>query len=177
LAGLAVTCGILAFVTQSHGQGAGGVVPAEPAAAAEIDPAAVERGRRWYRDRAVCVYCHGWNGEGSLVEGEPPAPALTTTAVEGEFLIETIACGRIDKTMPRHLREAWTAAYPCYGGLTAADIPAGQMPPEPYGSFLNMEQIEDVAAYVEAVYRNKPMTFENCVAWFQREAPQCEQYR
>ena len=151
--------------------------PAQPAAVV-IDQASVDRGRLLYRDRAVCVFCHGWDGKGSLVEGEPPAPPLVTTPVEGEFLIETIACGRISATMPRHLRESWSARYPCYGGMTSADLQPGEMPPNPRGAFLTMDQIEDVANFVEAVFRNKEMTLENCVAWFGRpDAPQCAQYR
>ncbi|MCC6984149.1 MAG: cytochrome c [Bauldia sp.] len=154
--------------------------PAAPAAGepAAIDQASVDRGRLLYRDRAVCVFCHGWDGKGSLVEGEPPAPPLVTTPIEGEFLVETIACGRINATMPRHLRESWSARYPCYGGMTSADLQPGEMPPNPRGAFLTMEQIQDVANFVEAVFRNKEMTLENCVAWFGRpDAPQCAQYR
>ncbi len=141
-----------------------------------LDAASVERGQRLFRDRANCKYCHGWNGKGSLVEGEPPAPALTTTPLSKDDLIEVISCGRIGKTMPTHLQEAWTPAHPCYG-LTSKDIDAKDLPRKPFGT-LNPDQIVDVANYVLAAYRGKAMTWEICAAFFNNaNSHECDQYK
>lgn len=190
VAGAAIVIGALAFQTQAQQPAAPAEAPAAPAEApavpaapaeapaatpveAEPDPASVDIGRRAYL-RANCVYCHGWNGKGALVEGEPPAPGFVETQLDRAAIIETVSCGRIATTMRRHLREAWSAEHPCYG-LTEADLTEAEMPLQPY-AWLNQEQIEGVADYILAVFKGKEMTKANCEAWFRPGAPQCAQY-
>lgn len=139
-----------------------------------LDADSVERGLSLFRDRARCQSCHGWDGQGSLVEGAPPAPSLITTELSKDALVEVIACGRIGRTMPNHLAGSWTPAFPCYGGMLTKDIGEGQMPKKPFG-LLTMDQINDVANYILAVYKGKRMTVAACKAFFaSTSAPECD---
>ncbi|MFO1184979.1 MAG: c-type cytochrome [Bauldia sp.] len=141
-----------------------------------LNAESVARGLRLFRDRANCKYCHGWNGKGSLVEGEPPALPLTTTKLAQADLVEVINCGRIGKTMPFHNQEAYSANFPCYG-LTTKELQPGDMPRKPFGT-LSVEQANDIANYVLAAYRDKAMTWEICAAYFNNAASrECEQYK
>lgn len=141
-----------------------------------LNAESVARGLRLFRDRANCKFCHGWNGKGSLVEGEPPALPLTTTKLNQADLVEVINCGRIGKTMPFHVTEGYTASFPCYG-LTMKDLQPGDLPRKPFGT-LSVEQAGDIANFVLAAYRDKPMSWEICVAYFNNAASrECEQYK
>ena len=78
--------------------------------------------------------------------------------------------------MPVHFAEAWTPAFPCYGGLLTKDIGADQMPRKPFGT-LTLDQIDDVVNYIFAVYKGKQMTYANCRAFFNGVATrECDQY-
>lgn len=179
-AGAALVMGALllpttATVREAAAQAEAPAAEAEAPAAEEApDPAEVDRGRRAYL-RANCVYCHGWDGRGSLVEGEPPAPGFVETYLDHAGIVEVATCGRIGTTMRRHLRTAWTEEHPCYG-LTAADIPEDEMPLPPY-NWLNEQDIDAVATYIVTVFKGKEMTYENCIAWFSEGARQCDQFR
>ncbi|MFO1183943.1 MAG: cytochrome c [Bauldia sp.] len=136
-----------------------------------LDSDSVERGMRLFRDRAKCQSCHGWDGQGALGESGPPS--LIVTKLDREALVETIACGRIGRTMPNHLAGSWTQAFPCYGRMLTEDIGEAQMPPKPFGT-LTMDEINDVANYIIGVYKGKRMTVANCTAFFSNRAPECD---
>ena len=174
LAGGAALALAALILPTSPGVSQGTAQAQEPAAEETYDPDVVAAGRRAYL-RANCVFCHGWNGRGSLVEGEPPAPGFIETGLDFDGLVETITCGRMSTTMRRHLRTAWTPAQPCYG-LVEADLMPGEMPLPPY-NYLNERDIRAVATFILAVFKDKEMTYENCIAWFREGARQCEEYR
>src|SRR5712675_201184 len=68
-------------------------------AAQPADPTAY--GRRLYRDKAQCSYCHGWAADGA---GEPQsnggAANLRDTKMSRDQLVEVILCGRPATPMP-----------------------------------------------------------------------------
>jgi mono/diheme cytochrome c family protein len=139
------------------------VVPQTDSKGKPVDTASVARGLRIYRDQANCASCHGWNGLGGQVDPRPPS--LIDSQLDKNALVETIACGRIGRAMPNHLAGSWTPAFPCYGGKLTRDIAEDQMPRKPFAT-LTMDEINDVANYVLAFYKGKPMSYFNCVAYF-----------
>jgi mono/diheme cytochrome c family protein len=146
------------------------VVPQTDSKGKPVDTASVARGLRVFRDKANCASCHAWTGQGQI--GARP-PSLVTTELGKDGLVETIACGRAGGTMPSHLAASWTPAFPCYGGKLMKDIGEGQMPPKPSAT-LTIDEINDVADYILAFYKGKPMSFFNCVAYFgSSTVPEC----
>lgn len=164
--------------------GMGGIVAvaallwAAPSATAQAqDGDSVSRGLRIFRDIAICRYCHGWDGRGALVEGYPPAPTLVETLLGKEEIIEAVSCGRPRPGMPRHRRNAWTAEYKCYE-MVKEEI-GEDYPDEPQRRYLSPQEIEDVADYVIAFYKNGPMTFEKCQSYYagQGSSRVCDQFK
>lgn len=157
----------------------------EPAEEEELAPAeetapprdaeSIARGLTLYRDSLRCVMCHAWDGHVARVEGEPLAADLTRTQLTYDQLIEVVACGRPATGMPNHLRGSYTDAHPCYG-LVFADMTNDMYPRRALGQ-TNEQGITDVVNYIVDVYVGKEMTFDNCVLYYQREAPQCERFR
>jgi len=143
--------------------------------AAPFDPESIARGLVLYRDSLKCVMCHAWDGHVARVEGEPIAADLTETLLNHEQLIEVVSCGRPATGMPNHLRGSYTDQHPCYG-LTFDQMTDDMYPRRPLGQ-TDEQGILDVVNYIEAVYVGKEMTFENCVLYYEREAPQCERFR
>ena len=72
-------------------------------------------GRRLFLDKAQCLYCHGWAGDGA---GEPQsngaAANLRVTPLKRDQLIEVITCGVPGKAMPHFDEQAYTDKR-CYG--------------------------------------------------------------
>jgi mono/diheme cytochrome c family protein len=159
-AALAVGLGGLVTSTQPA---SAQVVPQTDSKGKPVDTASVARGLLIYRDKANCTSCHGWNGQGGQLDPRPPS--LVDTGLDKNALVETIACGRAGGTMPNHLAGSWTPAFPCYGGKLTKDIGEDQMPRQPLAT-LTMDEINDVANYVLAFYRGKPMSVFNCAAYF-----------
>jgi hypothetical protein len=92
-------------------------------------------GRRLFLDKAQCLYCHGWAGDGA---GEPQsngaAANLRVSPLKREQLIEVITCGVPGKAMPHFDEEAY-ADRRCYG-VTEAEL-GRDTPALPPGSILN----------------------------------------
>ena len=89
-------------------------------------------GRRIFQDKAQCVFCHGWAGDGAgAPQSSGGAANLRETKLNREQLIEVISCGRPGQAMPRFDDQAY-AEKRCYGGITEAAL--GQdLPPLPPG--------------------------------------------
>ena len=135
-------------------------------AAAAMDQqtlAAVDRGRKIYRDTGGCADCHGWDGK-AKVDGKK-APALFQSPLTAEEILEVIRCGAPNSTMARHSDTAWTAAAPCFGGLVEDDIQENEFPPAA-ARFMSQRQVSDVAAYVVQVYKLREMSLEECEKYF-----------
>lgn len=150
------------------------LAPAEETAPPR-DAESIARGLVFYRDNLKCVMCHAWDGHVARVEGEPIAADLTRTTLNYDQLIEVVSCGRPATGMPNHLRDSYRAAHPCYG-LTFDMMTDDMYPRRPLGQ-TDAEGIVDVVNYIVDVLVGKEMTFDNCVLYFQREAPQCERFR
>src|SRR6201996_500794 len=59
-------------------------------------------GRRIFQDKAQCVFCHGWAGDGAgAPQSSGGAANLRETKLTREQLIEVISCGRPGQAMPR----------------------------------------------------------------------------
>jgi hypothetical protein len=134
-------------------------------------------GRRIFRDKAQCVYCHGWAGDGA---GEPQssggAANLRETQLNREQLIEVISCGVPGKAMPRFDDAAYTEKR-CYNGVSEATV--GQyLPPLPPGSVLQRREIEALVDFMRAkIIGHGPPTREECLEAFgERAARTCSQY-
>jgi hypothetical protein len=118
-------------------------------------------GRPLSLDKAQCLYCHGWAGDGA---GEPQsngaAANLRVSPLKREQLIEVITCGVPGKAMPHFDEEAY-ADRRCYG-VTEAEL-GRDTPPLPPGSTLNKREIE-VADYLLAkvVGRGRVIAREEC---------------
>jgi mono/diheme cytochrome c family protein len=130
-------------------------------------------GRRLYLDKAQCLYCHGWAGDGA---GEPQsngaAANLRVTPLKRDQLIEVISCGVPGKAMPHFDEQAYTDKR-CYGvteGELGRDTPA--LPP---GSTLNQREIEAVADYLLAkvIGRGPVIRREECEEAYGDGARQC----
>lgn len=144
------------------------------ALAQEPDEESIDRGRIVYRDHSKCGFCHAWDGRGSLVVSNAPAPSLVDMELDRESFAETVQCGRPGSDMPMHTRGAWRGTYECYG-LTVADIEADQKPNNPAG-WLRDQQLEDLVNFVFAVYKDKKMTRANCQKYYGETARVCADY-
>jgi mono/diheme cytochrome c family protein len=134
-------------------------------------------GRRIFKDKAQCVYCHGWAGDGA---GEPQssggAANLRETKLTREQLIEVISCGIPGKAMPRFDDAAYSEKR-CYNGVSEATV--GQyLPPLPPGSVLTGREIGALVDFLQAkIISHGPPTREECIEAFgERAARTCSQY-
>jgi mono/diheme cytochrome c family protein len=133
-------------------------------------------GRRLFLDKAQCLYCHGWAGDGA---GEPQsngaAANLRATPLRRDQLVEVITCGVPGKAMPHFDEQAYTDKR-CYG-VTEAEL-GRDTPALPPGSTLNRREIEAVADYLLAkvIGRGAVITREECEEAYGEGARQCERY-
>jgi mono/diheme cytochrome c family protein len=113
----------------------------------------VSFGDRLFHEKADCQFCHGVNGDG---HGDPRSPGkasdLHATKLDREQLVEVIRCGRPGSEMPHFDKFAFEDKS-CYG-LSAADL-GKQLPPDPHSTSLTMREIEAVADYILATYKDK----------------------
>jgi hypothetical protein len=134
-------------------------------------------GRRIFQDKAQCVFCHGWAGDGAgAPQSSGGAANLREAKLTREQLIEVISCGRPGAAMPRFDDQAY-AEKRCYGGVTEAAL--GQdLPPLPPGSLLQRREIEALIDFLQAKIINRgPITREECLeALGDRAARSCAQY-
>jgi mono/diheme cytochrome c family protein len=134
---------------------------------------APDLGRRVY-EKANCVGCHKWHGGGGGGYGGA-ALSLRETALDRQFLIEVIRCGRPATGMPYHDRNAYKVTE-CYGGMTKADLGA-DFPPKA-ATFLRDQEIEAVADYVQTRLQGKGApTYDDCIAFWGEGERQCEAMR
>jgi mono/diheme cytochrome c family protein len=119
-------------------------------------------GRRLFLDKAQCLYCHGWAGDGA---GEPQsngaAANLRVTTLKRDQLIEVVKCGVPGKAMPHFDEEAYTDKR-CYG---VSETELGRNTPSlPPSSTLNNREIDAVVDYLLAkvVGRGPVVTREEC---------------
>ena len=132
-------------------------------------------GRRLFLDKAQCLYCHGWAGDGA---GEPQsngaAANLRVSLLKRDQLIEVIGCGVPGKAMPHFDEEAYTDKR-CYG-VTAGDL-GRDTPALPPGATLTRREIEAVADYLLAkVIGRGAITREECEEAYGDGARQCARY-
>ncbi len=133
-------------------------------------------GRRIFLDKAQCLYCHGWAGDGA---GEPQsngaAANLRVTPLKRDQLIEIITCGVPGKAMPHFDEQAYTDKR-CYG-LTEAEL-GRDTPALPPGSTLNKREIEAVADYLLAkvIGRGPEITRAECEEAYGEGARMCARY-
>jgi Cytochrome C oxidase, cbb3-type, subunit III len=142
-----------------------------------VDADDFDFGRRIFQDKAQCVFCHGWAGDGAgAPQSSGGAANLRETKLNREQLIEVISCGRPGQAMPRFDDQAYAEKH-CYGGLTEAAL--GQdLPPLPPGSLLQRREIEALVDFLQAKIINRgPITRDECLEAFgERAARSCAQY-
>lgn len=177
------TLGRVSAYQLATGWAAGTLIAASMMASAPValaqenfDPESVLRGMVAYRDKSLCAFCHGWNGEGANVVSQPPAPALTTTPLDRETLKETVRCGRPDTLMPRHGRNAWRDNDPCYG-MTRADLEIIPNAPYKSGGWLRDAEIEDLLNFIQAELQGHTVGLEYCNRYYGETSRQCEAFR
>lgn len=145
------------------------------AATARAQPAPADptdAGKRVYQ-RANCVGCHKWHGDGGGGYGGD-ALSLRKTMLPRELIILTVTCGRPGTGMPFFERGAYDAVA-CYG-KHRADLGAG-MPPEA-NVFLRPPEIEAVTDYVLAHVKGKgEPNLAECQAFFGTESRACNIYK
>jgi Cytochrome C oxidase, cbb3-type, subunit III len=134
-------------------------------------------GRRIFQDKAQCVFCHGWAGDGAgAPQSSGSAANLRETKLTRDQLVEVISCGLPGQAMPRFDDQAY-AEKRCYGGVTEAAL--GQnLPPLPPGSLLQSREIEALVDFLQAKIINRgPITRGECIeALGDRAARSCAQY-
>jgi hypothetical protein len=148
------------------------ILPGRPASADDF-----AFGRRIFQDKAQCVFCHGWAGDGAgAPQSSGGAANLRETKLTRNKLIEVISCGLPGQAMPRFDDQAY-AEKRCYGGVTEAAL--GQnLPPLPPGSLLQRREIEALVDFLQARIINRgPITRQECIEAFgDRAARSCAQY-
>lgn len=144
-------------------------------AGAQVSERDLERGKELYREKATCLYCHGWHGNGESSQYGGNALSLRATQLDRDQLIEVVKCGRPGTAMPHHDAYAYTDKR-CYG-LTAADLKEA-VPPEPK-STMPPREVELVVDYVIAVLKGKPPepTLAECQAFWGQSTRVCDEYR
>lgn len=145
------------------------------AARAQDTPSAEEarkiaHGQDIFKAKAVCQYCHKWDGSGDQGYGGN-APSLRATKLNRAQVTETVKCGRPGTGMPFHDQYAYTDKR-CYG-VTREQL-GNNVPPEP-NAFLNADEIDDVVDYLFAkVVGRGASTYEECVEFWGQDTRQCE---
>jgi mono/diheme cytochrome c family protein len=139
-----------------------------PAPAAAQDD--LERGKQVY-EKANCVGCHKWHGDGGGGYGGA-ALSLRATSLDHDLLLEVIRCGRPGTRMPYHDRDAYKKVD-CYGGTTKADLGA-DFPPKA-ATFLRDEEVAAVVVYVaRRLQGHGEPTKADCIAFWGQGARQCD---
>jgi mono/diheme cytochrome c family protein len=124
-------------------------------------------------NKANCVGCHKWHGNGGGGYGGD-ALSLRKTELTRDQIIETVGCGRPGTGMPFFTRGAYDEVK-CHG-MNRQDAGA-QMPPEA-GTFLRPKDIELVADYVIAYIKGTgEPTYAECVAFFSSGSRVCDIYK
>jgi Cytochrome c len=144
--------------------------------ASSIGPAlaqAPDLGREVY-EKANCVGCHKWHGDGGGGYGGA-ALSLRETPLDRELLLEVIRCGRPATRMPYHDRNAYRTVD-CYGGMTRAELGA-DFPPKA-ATFLRAEEIDAVTDYVLDHLRGQgEPTYADCVEFWGEASRACAAMR
>ena len=131
-------------------------------------------GRRLFLDKAQCLSCHGWAGDGAGEPQSPGAPSLRATPLTRAQLIEVIACGVPGKAMPHFDEQAYSDKR-CYG-VAQADL-GRDTPALPPGATLTRREIEAVADYLAAkVIGRGAVTRGECEEAFGEGARRCASY-
>ena len=143
-----------------------------PALAQDTGARRAAEGKQVYQ-RANCVGCHKWHGDGGGGYGGS-ALSLRASALTREQIIEVLNCGRPGTGMPYHLRSAYDGNG-CYG-MTREDL--GKDMPITAAAFLRPGEIEAVTDYVVAniQHRGEP-SYADCAAFFGENARVCSVYR
>jgi mono/diheme cytochrome c family protein len=144
-----------------------------PATAQEND---VAEGRRIWAEKAQCVQCHGWAGDGASSSLHSPgnAPSLRLTQLNRDQIRETIQCGRPGTPMPHFDRFAYTDKR-CFG-VTADEL--GTHVPDRGAVTLQSYEIDAVADYIVAKIKGGgPVTRSECLEFFKAGAgSNCDMY-
>jgi mono/diheme cytochrome c family protein len=124
--------------------------------------------------KANCIGCHKWHGDGGGGYGGA-ALSLRKTELTREQIVETIKCGRPGTGMPYHWRDAYEEGQ-CYG-LKKDDLNKEEMPPAA-ATFLRPKEIEAVVDYITAniIGKGEP-TLGDCQAFWGAESRICDNYR
>jgi mono/diheme cytochrome c family protein len=123
---------------------------------------------------AGCADCHGKFADGNPDDDDYPIGAdLRTTRLDATALRQTIRCGRLGTGMPSFDEGAYVVRG-CYGRPTGARPDSLQPTPRN----LALEEIDDVIAYLQTriIGRGK-ITREECVAYFDGQSDECEDYK
>ena len=123
---------------------------------------------------AGCADCHGKFADGNPDDDDFPTGAdLRTTKLDTTALKLTIRCGRAGTGMPSFDEGAYVARG-CYGR------PPGARPDslQPTPRNLTLDEIDDVIAYLQTriIGRGK-ITRAECVAYFDGQSDECEDYK
>jgi len=132
-------------------------------------------GKRIWMEKAQCVECHGWAGDGRGSFHSPgKAPSLRESALTRDQIRMTIQCGRPGTPMPHFDRFAYTDKR-CYD-MTASDL--GDKTPDQATTSLQAYEIDALADYIAFVLKGSgPATREECRAYFKSEAAgRCDLY-
>jgi mono/diheme cytochrome c family protein len=139
------------------------------------DPAGHARageGKRVYQ-RANCVGCHKWHGDGGGGYGGA-ALSLRATQLTREQIVEVVNCGRPGTGMPYHQRGAYDGDG-CYG-LSRESM--GKDAPVEAAAFLRPGEVEAVADYVLAAMKGRGEPgYADCAAFFGEGARVCNTYK
>jgi hypothetical protein len=123
---------------------------------------------------AGCADCHGKFADGNPDDDDyPPGADLRTTRLDTATLRQTISCGRAGTGMPSFDEGAYIQRA-CYGRSPGPRPDNLQPTPRP----LTLDEIDDVIAYLQAriIGRGK-ITREECLAYYDGHADECEDYK
>jgi mono/diheme cytochrome c family protein len=115
-----------------------------------------------------CSDCHGAFANGERERDESPAGAnLRTARLDAAALKRVISCGRTGAEMPAFMEGAGSAPA-CGQGV--GEYPAPRM--------LTPDQIDTVIAYLQArIVGHGQITKSECLAYYDNNADQCEDYK
>lgn len=134
----------------------------------------VQRGRVIWGQKAGCIFCHGWSGDGHGDEHADGAAAnIRETILTRDQIQEVIKCGRPGSSMPRFDKFAYTDRR-CFG-MTAEEL-GKDVPSEPPAP-LQIFEVDAIADYVAAKLKDAgPVTKEECLEFFGGVGAACDKY-
>ena len=143
-----------------------------------VDEKTLNLGKKVWKERIKCGYCHGPFGNGA---GNPRSPGLGAnireTQLDRDGLYLVVACGIPGTEMPYFHRSAYKKPEICWDML-AEDMGEDMPKKHENNRTLNEKSISALVEYILADIKGRgPITLEECEEYFSVGSRKCNGFR